>query len=585
MAAIGGWWVTLLFVNHLLAKVALAALPRVRAQGQWGIFELQWLGLCLQLLVLHAVSLAAPLDSRMAWAARGLALVGLLWAAAEAGNVRPRWDWRAAPTLIAFATALPWVLSAATQRVTWRDTLAYQSSAVDWTNAYGVVPGLVNLNFRLGWNSVFLVFAALTDNGSTDGQSSHIALPFMILLALASWLATLFGRASWREKLFCLATLPYLLRFGLEPRYLSSLQTDLPTGILVLACCRYLLAPATATRWLLAAPLGAAAFACKVTGGPALAIGGAATLWAMFRASAATRRAACVSAALAGLLLVAFIARNAVLTGWLLYPVPIGRLPVSWAPEAARLRLVVDLGWAGTRSSGAVLSPEDWARRGIWDTLAVGWRVFCEQPLFWLGPIAVVIAAGAALRSRPRRNEIGVLLCAVLGLGGMWLGLPLPRYWNVYAYIALGAAAGMVGARLFPSREASPKWAVIPLHFVMLLVVLTCILVQSWGRPRGLGQPQPLTSDRLLTRSSACGLEITHLLQSQWFPHFSAPARRLPLLYDPLGTNADVCLRDPRDLAAGFRPGDPSLFFRKPINPRYKHAHAHYQRLRAEAGD
>ena len=59
------------------------------------------------------------------------------------------------------------------------DDFLYHASIVSWLNAYKAVPGIANLHFRLGMNSLYLQVAAGLDVGVWD---KHHGLPDVFLL-------------------------------------------------------------------------------------------------------------------------------------------------------------------------------------------------------------------------------------------------------------------------------------------------------------------------------------------------------------------------------------------------------------------
>lgn len=56
------------------------------------------------------------------------------------------------------------------------DDFLYHASIVSWLNAYKAVPGIANLHFRLGMNSLYLQVAAALDVGIWDKRSSSITV-------------------------------------------------------------------------------------------------------------------------------------------------------------------------------------------------------------------------------------------------------------------------------------------------------------------------------------------------------------------------------------------------------------------------
>lgn len=62
------------------------------------------------------------------------------------------------------------------------DTGLYHAQSIRWIEEYGVVPGLVNLHSRLAYNSSAFVLTALYSGAFLTGQSLHTAAGFLALL-------------------------------------------------------------------------------------------------------------------------------------------------------------------------------------------------------------------------------------------------------------------------------------------------------------------------------------------------------------------------------------------------------------------
>lgn len=138
--------------------------------------------------------------------------------------------WRIAALLFAFVFTLLWT----TQDPRQYDTGLYHAQAIRWIEEYGVVPGLGNLHMRLAYNSAFMSLQALFSLGWLVGRSLHTLNGFFCLAALCYALSTvrLWGKESCRvsDLLKCVMVI-----FVVQKRYdISSSGTDILAMLLIL---------------------------------------------------------------------------------------------------------------------------------------------------------------------------------------------------------------------------------------------------------------------------------------------------------------------------------------------------------------
>jgi hypothetical protein len=225
----------------------------------------------------------------------------------------------------------------ANREVEHGDTFIYHFNAVKWVKEYSVVPGLANLHSRLGFNSSFFLFAALTDVGIYANQSAHIALSFLMVTCLIHFFVTIFdSKQIITKKVFCMLTFSYLLIHSFWKPDINSLSTDYPTailsfifGILLLDNIKY--------KILLILPLSVIIFSFKISGIVALGIALIIFLGYTFKLKFEEKdkknlgRVLLFSISIFAILLIGFIIRNAFVSGWLLYPFPFGNLHLPWS--------------------------------------------------------------------------------------------------------------------------------------------------------------------------------------------------------------------------------------------------------------
>ena len=138
--------------------------------------------------------------------------------------------WRLAAVLFCFAFTLIWT----TREPDQYDTGLYHAQAIRWIEEYGVVPGLGNLHMRLAYNSAFMSLQALFSLQWLLGQSLHSLNGFFCLAALIYACATirLWGDESLRTSDFLKCA---MVIFVVQKRYdIASSGTDIWAMILVL---------------------------------------------------------------------------------------------------------------------------------------------------------------------------------------------------------------------------------------------------------------------------------------------------------------------------------------------------------------
>lgn len=137
--------------------------------------------------------------------------------------------WRVAALLFAFVFTLLWT----TRDPGQYDTGLYHAQAIRWIEEYRVVPGLGNLHMRLAYNSAFMSLQALFSLGWLVEQSLHTLNGFFCLAALCYAFSTmrLWGRESCQvsDLLKCAMVI-----FVVQKRYdISSSGTDILAMLLI----------------------------------------------------------------------------------------------------------------------------------------------------------------------------------------------------------------------------------------------------------------------------------------------------------------------------------------------------------------
>ncbi|MDE6213950.1 MAG: hypothetical protein K2M70_10810 [Lachnospiraceae bacterium] len=369
--------------------------------------------------------------------------------------------WRIAALLLALVFTLLWT----TQSPGQYDTGLYHAQAVRWIEDYGVVPGLGNLHMRLAYNSAFMSLQALFSLGWLLGQSLHTLNGFLCLMALGYALSTvrLWGRESCRvsDLLKCVMVI-----YVVQKRYdISSSGTDILAMLLIL----YLFIKWSEYRergredgvlYGYLCLVSVYAVTVKLSAASAVVL----ALYPLYLFLKNKNVRAVFAHVAAGLLiLLPFLIRNVIISGYLVYPYGgLDLFQVDWKMDKAVL----------TRDS---LDIKMYAR-GIrnpaeYDTSLAGWipRWFLSQSagnriVLVVGLFCIPAALYLLWKSfREKRYAQGALLGASLVNLIFWLAAaPHIRYGGPYIYVL---AAVTLGTAEFAYRDR-----ILPVAAVIVLL-------------------------------------------------------------------------------------------------------------------
>jgi hypothetical protein len=317
------------------------------------VFQLFWAGMGLVMSLGFWWSLFMPIRTGFALLLLVLALAGaasfIRTHALRFTGFRPVGGGETMMLLLAFAGVIfIFVIQTTAIPFAAYDTRLYHWSAVRWLRTYSAVPGLANLHIRLGTNSAWFILAAAVEQGAFQEASAWILPGYFPMIIWSQMIYVFFRRsgqiASQRIRLFVLALLPYGLRLMQETGpglyFDDAAQCALLASFIAFA---HLWSRIEAkqgwkniplTLWLSVAFPLTLSFVIKPIGAVWLAVFGVMLLLRGFTCIRKSWVPLCLFAVGPGLLLAGWMLRNAVLTGWLLFPAPLGRLPVDWTvPE------------------------------------------------------------------------------------------------------------------------------------------------------------------------------------------------------------------------------------------------------------
>ena len=392
-----------------------------------------YLGMFAAGILFSAASMFVPLNGVALAAFVLVGLIGLpLWGRAlrawRLGHSR-----EACGVFLLFIAACTVTLAAHCAHTEWSasyayDTDLYHANTVRWLNEYGTPPGLANLHTRLGMNSVWLTLSGLFDNGYWDNRTAWV-MPVLLYSCAIPYLLHIFlfnpGRIA---SPFCGAMLLFVIGGSTRLSY-PSLYYDLPALFINIAVFAECLARAedgwdiTPGQASLITSFAALAFTIKPLTGVSVLFAAGVALYGLKktqRLSIAHFSVAFAPAATAGIV---WMARNCLLSGYPLFPLPLISLPVDWAtPKVMALgNYEAIIGWARTPGPGYWQSLHTWSWIAPWLKRNIEWQVF------WLYT-GLPLLAGIPLwfRALCRRGRV------LSAFFGVWVALCL-LYWFVTA--------------------------------------------------------------------------------------------------------------------------------------------------------
>ena len=353
------------------------------------------------------------------------------------------------------------------------DTSLYHFQAIKWIEEYGVVPGLGNLHNRFAYNSAFMPLQALFSFEWLIGQSLHSVNGFLCCFFLVYALVT--NRIWKREKLkisdlLKIATFIYI---SYNRTTISSPSSDTLTMLLVLYIC---------TKWSEFAekdiedvlPYGFLCVLCvyaisvKLSAVACIVL----VIWPAVQMIKHRRGKAIIGNLLLGVIIVTpCLARNVIISGYLLYPYPqIDLFNVDWKMPASVL----------TYDSREIVV---WGRR-VFDVAAYEKPIWKWFPTWFLNSSPGIIVVGAVgvigwimlFTIRLIREKKFDIKKDILGIYGIiavisWLfSAPLIRYGMVYLMIPGCMVLGYI------IEKTTVKWEKL-INIILLIYLIPTVSI------------------------------------------------------------------------------------------------------------
>lgn len=438
---------------RLAARLGVGGANRLPAP-EW----LSLIGWALLTAALQVWSLLAPIDGR-AQLVFGLVTGAVLlrcrrtWWQMLRRQWPVRWNGSVRVGALLLALLLLWLLTFGVQVPINYDVGLYQLQTLQWTEQFAAVPGLGNLHGRLAFNSSLYLPLALFRVPTAAGPAYALSSYIYALLAVAAVRALVAGlrapqpdaRRVWAPLLLLL-----LLVYSFQV-WLSSVTSDCTTAaLLVLLFCYYAQHPpqrATEAQRLVLTLLAAWAVTLKLSAGPVL-------LLPLYAAWAAPERLPALrrwgGPLLLGLLLaLPWLARNVVLSGYLIYPLPMldvfnvdWKLPVPYA--RMEHNMIVNL------ARNSAQSPYAPPAQTLWQWWPNWWAPMAGFPgaVALAGLLSPLVAAWRWRRARTAEEQ---------GWAGGWLVAWVGSvFWFVAAPDYRFGAGFLLVAGLWP--WLGPRW-------------------------------------------------------------------------------------------------------------------------------
>ena len=198
-----------------------------------------WMGFACTILFLQLWHLAMPVGVLALTIVSGFGILGLLcnrkdilsWLRENLTGKRG--------VIIAMIAMTIWLANRSAGPCKTDDSALYHLSGVRWITGYSIVPGLGNLHDRLGFNNASFLYDALLEVGPWYGRATHLANGLLLIVLGAQCLIGGYRLAQPKCKkmavsLFNLTLLTPLVLTAVHS-WTSSYNTDLPTAMLVFA--------------------------------------------------------------------------------------------------------------------------------------------------------------------------------------------------------------------------------------------------------------------------------------------------------------------------------------------------------------
>lgn len=539
---------------------------RIQAADQ--VLTSFWLGWAALLLLLQLWHLYFKVDWRALVIVVIIGLTGLIWNWRDVGNlIIEKFRGKIGLFFLVMITAI-WIATHAILNPMLDDSSLYHLQAVRWATSYPIVPGLGNLHSRLAFNSSYFLYVAMLEGGPWVHKSHHFANGLLMLILFMQIFLNAFRLLEKSNELqvyhlFNLFFLAAAIRMA-SRLFVASPSPDLPIFVLGIVLSSELLyffsktdSPPRENRFrvFLIIVLAAIGITIKLSflilGGVALLL--AIGVWFIKERSLDNSKirglVACLIVSL-GLILLPWMIRGVILSGYIAYPSTIGAFKVDWL--IPRDQVIDEANWIYSwarlpgRSYNEVLANWHWIKPWFFKIMAKPLSRFDMLVPLTLAIGSCVLALYYRVTSKAAWTRQGIrwliLLPPAASIIFWFLTAPDIRLaGSSFWILAAGSLALTIGS-VNPVKSGKKKGFALLLALGLALIPLSRSVVPDVRRNLGF---RAIPKPDLQTFTTRSGLLI-YISQDEgrcW----DAP---LPCTPHP---NAHLCLRKEGDLGGGFK--------------------------------
>jgi len=470
-------FISIVLVGRLCANQKILALLGIKENLEW--YEYFWVGLTVVVGILQIWSIFLPVDVYSFSFVLGLAVISLILEVKN-GVKLPSFSSLLKIlikniNMVAISIVVLLTISySASLPVGWEDTLLYHLNAVKWNHLYPVVPGLTNLHLRLGVSSSLFLFASMIESFA-GGRSSHIALSLLASVLSLQFIWIFLKTNTRMIKLFCLLVLPLFVSSILRRTLVASLSPDFALVIIALAIS-YEFLKGDRKSFLVAGVLSVLLLTVKLSG---FSFGAAVLVFASYKLMRLAKkiflRISMLFTLVGIFILIPYLVRDVILSGWLFYPLPMFRINVPWAvPESiVNLMSTIIKAWAIAPGVGwrEQVGLPFWQWFPGWYTRN-NWAI--EMKMLFFGTSLILIAPLIKIVNKDLINKASnFIFLGIASLAGVFYVLfaaPDFRFGEVYFWIFFSVIASYY-INIILEREPNFK-----VFFVALICYFTFIV-------------------------------------------------------------------------------------------------------------
>lgn len=494
-------WLLLFLLFCGLGLAVLTALGKPLASG-WVWMDSFWLGWALSLGIMQFWHLAFPVNDALALLFAIVAALMLVRRRQSVVGLLGRLS-RNRMFLFSFAILALWMSNRALGMPIAYDTGFRDLQAVSWIDSFPIIPGLGNLFSSLAFNHSVYLYDALLDTSIWSGRSVYIATGLLLTVYLAYalgaaiqlWRSQAAEEARW-SSVFASVTIPFILfqtvRWGGITHFLTDTVVDLLGFMTVIYLLDFLQfwRPDSGSRDYIVYRLAIIILTGFTVKQSFIVYGFATALLAfvvwlrrggMRYGARRIQRTVALVFVVGLMLLLPWMARGVITSGYVAYPQSIGRFNVDWAIPADQVEVRQRTLATNTRLRGgdpdAVLSSWDWL--GPWLRDLAG-NIFPISMPSSVSVIALALYFYWTRKYRPARQAASLNWWALLPLMVMlafwFVTVPEDKYvrYVFWSFAALSITMAMLAWRWIGWRRrvlAVFAFILISLAYVVFLIV------------------------------------------------------------------------------------------------------------------